>query len=66
MDVGSAMSRSLLWLNSCDFKSQVVEEVLPLVVLVLFVWRVTAEYFSWNGKAFTKDQIGWRCAYIRF
>ena len=66
MDLGNAMGRCLLGLESLHLQPQVLKSplacMLKLWVLVLSCW----EELPWEGQPLAIDQISWRSPYIRF
>ena len=64
--VRTAVGGGLLGLDACNFQSKIVQESLALGVLFGFIRESASEEFPWDCKAFAKNQVGRRSAYIWF
>ena len=65
MDDWTSVGRRLRWLKSSNFEAEVGESGSALTVELVVGWRKLRQEFSWDGEAFAKDQIGWRCIDVR-
>ena len=54
------------WLDARDLESEVVEEPFALRLFRCVCRAFSWEEVAWYGKAFSKDDVCWRCVDVRF